>query len=65
MLQKTLEELAQVKARLSRVEQELTVRNESQKIASEGAEHAGAVPSAPPLPIAELKQLAEMAKRFR
>lgn len=58
ILQQTVEELEEVKGRLSRLEKSLAERGEI-------AEQSGLEPTAPPLPITELKQLSEMAKRFK
>jgi hypothetical protein len=58
ILQQTVEELEEVKGRLSRLEKSLAGH-------SELAEQSGLEPTAPPLPIADLKQLSEMAKRFK
>jgi hypothetical protein len=57
-LQQTMEELEDVKGRLSRIEKSLAERGEL-------AEGSGLGPTSPPLPITELKQLSEMAKRFK
>jgi hypothetical protein len=65
MLQQTLEELEQVKARLSRLENSVAQRSEPDGIACDDAEQSSPEPLTPPLPIAEIKQIAEMAKRFR
>jgi hypothetical protein len=58
ILQQTVEELEEVKSRLSQLEKSLAERGEI-------AEGSDSGPTAPPLPIGELKQLSEMAKRFR
>jgi hypothetical protein len=73
MIQHTAEELEQVKARLSRLEEALARRSnaevaacgEPRRAACEDAEQSGPEPSLPPLPVAELRQLAEMAKRLK
>jgi hypothetical protein len=65
MLQQTLEELEQVKARLSRLEKSAARRNEPAGVAGDDIEQSNPEPLTPPLPIAEISQIAEMAKRFR
>jgi hypothetical protein len=65
MLQQALEELEQVKARLSRLEKSVAHRSEPGGVACDGAEQSSPEPLTPPLPIAEISQLAEMAKRFK
>jgi hypothetical protein len=65
MLQQKLEELEQVKARLSRLEKSVAQRSEPVGVACDGAEQSSPEPLTPPLPIAEIKQIAEMAKRFK
>ncbi|MCJ7729326.1 MAG: hypothetical protein MUO27_05570 [Sedimentisphaerales bacterium] len=73
MLQQTADELKQVKTRLSRLEEalagcsdlEVAACGEPRQAACDDAKQSSPGPSTPPLPIAELKQLAEMAKRFR
>jgi hypothetical protein len=57
-LQQTVEELEDVKSRLRRLEKSLAERGEI-------AEGSDSGPAAVPLPITELKQLSEMAKRFK
>ena len=72
-IQQTTEELEQVKARLSRLEESLASRSnpevaacdEPRQAACEDTEQSGPEPSTLPLPTTELKQLAEMAKRFK
>jgi phosphotransacetylase len=64
ILQQTTEELEQVKARLSQLEKALAKRGEID-VAVCGNVQSGSESSTPPLPIAEMKQLADMAKRFR
>jgi hypothetical protein len=73
IFQQTADELKQVKTRLSRLEEalagcsdlEVAACGEPRQAACDDAKQSGPEPSTPPLPIAELKQLAEMAKRFR
>jgi hypothetical protein len=65
MLQQTLEELEQVKARLSRLEKSVTQRSEPDGVACDEAEQSSPEHLTPPLPIAEISQIAEMAKRFK
>jgi hypothetical protein len=66
-LKHALEELEQVKTRVSQLEEEIAFQN-PEGIFTEKTQipqQAETTPAAPPLPIAEIKQLAEMAKRFR
>ena len=65
MIQHTLEELEQAKARISQLEKTLSEREERHIAAGESSEQQTPAPVAPPLPIAEISQLAEMAKRLR
>jgi hypothetical protein len=58
VLQQTLQELEQAKARINQLEKELA----EQDIAADGSFEQ---PMTPPLPIAEISKLAEMAKRLR
>ena len=63
-LKQALEELEQAKTRVNQLEQEIALQNtdgEKKQI----SQHAETIPAVPPLPIAEIKQLAEMAKRFK
>jgi hypothetical protein len=64
MFQQTLDELEQVKTRLSRLE-ETIASQVKQDTANREVPESGPTPLTPPLPIAELKQLSEMAKRFK
>jgi len=61
----TVEELEQVKNRLSRLEKAMGLNIEPDVTLCEGVQRQGQKHSTPPLPIAEIKQLAEMAKHFR
>jgi len=61
MIQQTTEELENLKTRLIRLEKSLARRNQPAIVACESEDESRPVT----LPIAELKQLAEMAKRFR
>ena len=64
-LQQTSEELKKARTRISQLEKSLAER-EKQDIAARGNSGQQTQPSlAPPLPIAEISQLAKMAKRFR
>jgi hypothetical protein len=65
MLRQTLGELEQVKARLSQLEKSAAQRSEPGVVACDGTEQSSPEPLTPPLPIAEISQIAEMAKRFR
>jgi PAS domain S-box-containing protein len=64
-IQRTTEELEQLKVRLGRLEETLAHRAQPSTVAYKPDEQLAPAQSTPPLPIAELKQLAEMAKRFR
>jgi hypothetical protein len=65
MLQQTLEEIEQAKARISRVENALAEPEERYMTAGESSGQQASVFLTSPLPIAEISQLAEMAKRFK
>ena len=65
MIQRHNSELKVLKARLSRLEEELARGNQDGTIAREADNRPDAARQPLSLPIAELKQLAEMAKRFR
>jgi len=65
IIQLTVEELEQVKCRLSRLEEAIGLKVEPKVTACEGAHRPGQKHPTPAIPIAEMKQLAEMAKRFR
>jgi hypothetical protein len=65
MLQQTLEELAQLKARVEQLEKLEAHYSEHEMIFSKGNEETISLSSTPPLPVDEIKELAEMAKRFR
>jgi hypothetical protein len=66
-LKHALEELEQVKTRVSRLEQEVAVQSPAGVFTEKTQipQQAGNAAAMPPLPIAEIRQLAEMAKRFR
>ena len=64
MLQQTLEELGQAKARISQLEKTLAQRAELDA-ARGGSGQQTPASLTPPLPIAEISQIAEMAKRFK
>jgi hypothetical protein len=67
LLKHALEELERVRARLSPIERETAIQS-SVKARTEkvvNAQQDETSSPVPPLPIAEIKQLAEMAKRFR
>ena len=67
LLKQALEELEQVKARLRHIERETTIHSpdaeRKEKVIN--THYSEGTSSMPPLPIAEIKQLAEMAKRFK
>jgi hypothetical protein len=67
LLKQALEELEQVKARLSCIEGETAIHNPNAEKTKKAlnTHYSEGASSMPPLPIAEIKQLAEMAKRFR
>ncbi len=65
MIQQHNSELKVLKARLSRLEETLARGNRAGAVARETDDQPNAAQQSLPLPIAELKQLAEMAKRFR
>ncbi len=65
IIQLTVDELEQVKCRLSRLEEAVGLNVEPEIIAGEGAHRPDKKHSTPAIPIAEMKQLAEMARRFR
>lgn len=67
LLRHTLEELDTVKARLTLLEKEMANRepvSKNMEITKDFQQQEIEM-AAPPLPIAEIKQLAEMAKKFR
>jgi hypothetical protein len=66
-LKNTLEELEQIKGRLNRLEDEIAVQSPGGVFTEKTqiSQQAETITTAPPLPIAEIKQLAEMANRFR
>jgi hypothetical protein len=64
-LEQALEELAQVKAKVSELEKTVAQYAEHETVCVKGNENEILMPSAPPLPVDEIKELAEMAKRFR
>ncbi|MGA2070575.1 MAG: hypothetical protein ABSG97_04435 [Sedimentisphaerales bacterium] len=64
-LEHTLEELEQVKSRLSQLEKAMAERGEGNITACEGSEQLPPAPLTHPLPITEISQLAEMAKRLK
>jgi len=66
MLQQTLEELEQAKARLNQLEKAMAKR-EGRYISDDSANMEKQTPASltPPLPVDEIKLLAEMAKRFK
>ena len=65
MLEHTLGELEQVKTRLSQLEKTMAERGERDITACGGSEQLPPTPLTHPLPIAEISQLAEMAKRLK
>jgi PAS domain S-box-containing protein len=65
MLQRTTEELETLKARLGRLEEMIARRNQPTGVIREAGSESSRTPPSLSVPIAELKQLAEMAKRFR
>jgi hypothetical protein len=65
MLEHTLEELEQAKVRISQLEKTLAEREERHIYAGESSGQQTPAYLEPPLPIAEISQLAEMAKRLR
>ena len=65
MLEHTLGELEQVKTRLSQLEKTMAERGERDITAFGGSEQLPPTPLTHPLPIAEISQLAEMAKRLK
>jgi hypothetical protein len=65
MLQQTLEELTQVKTRVDKLEKLVAQYAEHETILSKSNESIIPQPSTPPLPVDEIKELAEMAKRFK
>jgi PAS domain S-box-containing protein len=64
-IQQTTEELEQLKARLGRLEEAIAHRAQAGTVAYKSDDQPDAAQQPLPLPIAELRQLAEMAKRFR
>jgi hypothetical protein len=65
MLQRTTEELETLKARLGRLEEMIARRNQPTGVIREADSESSRIQPSLSVPIAELKQLAEMAKRFR
>jgi PAS domain S-box-containing protein len=65
IIERTTEELETLKARLGRLEEALARRNQSTGVIREADSESSCTPPSLSVPIAELKQLAEMAKRFR
>jgi hypothetical protein len=67
LLKHALEELEQVKARLAHLEKEMVIQGPAVACVEKAVntQQAGTASPMPPLPIAEIKKLAEMAKRFR
>jgi hypothetical protein len=65
ILEQTLEEMAQVKARIDELEKLVAQHAEHEMVFGRGNEGTIPLPSTPPLPVDEIKELAEMAKRFR
>lgn len=65
MLQQTLEELEQAKTRIHQLEKLLTKSGRPNAAADKITGQQTNVSSLPPLPIDEIKKLAEMAKRFK
>ncbi len=65
MIQQTTEELENLKTRLSRLEEAVARRNQPTVVIREADSEPSRTPPSLSVPIAELKQLAEMAKRFR
>jgi len=66
-LKQALEELEQARTRVNQLEQEIASQN-TDRVFTEKTQipqQAETTSAAPPLPIAEIKQLAEMAKRFK
>ena len=64
-IQRTTEEIEQLKVRLGRLEEALAHRNQPGAVAREPDNQPEAAQPPLPLPITALKQLAEMAKRLR
>ena len=63
-LKKALEELEQARNRVNQLEREIALQNtDGEK--TQISQQAEIAPAVPPLQIAEIKQLAEMAKRFK
>ena len=60
-IQQANRDIEQLRERLSRLEEAFAKRN----AALEEIKVSGTIPATPPLPIAELKELAAMAKRFK
>jgi len=65
MLRQTLEELGQAKARISQLEKTLAERAELDAAACGSSGQQTPASLTPPLPIAEISQIAKMAKRFK
>ncbi|MGA2092416.1 MAG: hypothetical protein ABSH16_03275 [Sedimentisphaerales bacterium] len=67
LLKHTLGELEKVKARLNQLEKATAIQSPDAAgtVKAVNTQHSEATTPMPPLPIAEIKQLAEMAKRFR
>ncbi|MBN2020133.1 MAG: hypothetical protein JW749_07910 [Sedimentisphaerales bacterium] len=64
-IQQAASEIEQLKERISRLEEMLTKRNAPATRVNEEIADSAPMPTTPPLPIAELKELAAMAKRFK
>ena len=65
VLKQTLEELTQVKARVDKLEKLVAQYAEHETVLSKGNDGTMPLPSPPLLPVDEIKELAEMAKRLR
>jgi hypothetical protein len=67
LLNHTLDELELVKARVALLEKEAAAQKHAAEFTehAETARHHEAEITMPPLPISEIKQLAEMAKKFK
>jgi hypothetical protein len=65
MLEQTLEELAQVRGRVDELEKLVAQYAEHEVVLGKSDEGTIPLPAKPPLPVDEIKELAEMAKRFK
>jgi hypothetical protein len=65
MLEQALEELAQVKAKVNELEKLAAQYAEHETVSGKSNESTIPLSSVPPLPVDEIKELAEMAKRFK